>query len=278
MKKGNGNQGKVLKRLTPKQVVRAYCLHCVGGSAQDVKACDATDPKYHVCPFHPFRLGKGRPSVKVIRKFCLQCMGDYADFVRDCETKDCFCHPYRMGKNPDRKGIGRSAERMKAVRAQKTAMSKNLSGKFQRSPIAPTPTPPGGEIKKLSAENGISDHHWENPEGRSPSLQRNTPSFDLEHEDSLSGGKQNPGGIPDPTPGERDSSSTVKNHFPGITPGITPEGQAPDPSPGRESLERGRVQVKWEQIPLFSLKGIHNPYPGRKKKISGRKQASSIQK
>jgi len=183
-----------------------------------------------------------------------------------------------MGKNPDRKGIGRSAERMKVVRAQKTAMSKNLSGKFQRSPLAPTPTPPGGEMKNFIGKSDVSNRQGKIPEGRGPSLQRNTPSFALEAHTTIAGEEENPGGISDPTPGERDSSSTVKNHFPGITPGITPEGQAPDPSPGRESLERGRVQVKWEQIPLFSLKGIHNPYPGRKKKISGRKQASSIQK
>ena len=267
------------KRLTPGETIRAYCLHCVGGSSQDVKACDATDPKYHVCPFHPFRLGKGRPSVKTIRKFCLQCMGDYTDFVRDCETKNCFCHPYRMGKNPYLTGRrGRSGEWMRSIHPRKGQFMSRSNGNFQRSPLAPTPTLPGGQIKNLRAENGMSDHHGENPEGRSPSLQRNTPSSALETHTTIAGGKQNPGGISDPTPGERNSSSTVKNHIPGITPGITPEGQAPDPSPGRESLERGRVQVKWEQIPLFSLKGIHNPCPGRKKKISGRKQASSIQK
>lgn len=274
MRKGTESQGKVVKRRTPKQVVRAYCLHCVGGNSQDVKACDATDPKYHVCPFHPFRLGKGRPSVKVIRKFCLQCMGDYTDFVRDCETKDCFCHPYRMGKNPDRKGIGRSAERMKAVRAQKTAMSKNLPGKFQRSPLAPTPTPPGDERNDLNFENGFSRNGKETSEGRGPSLQRNTPSFAPEAHTTIAGEKENPGGIPDPTPGQERNVSLHGEH----SGGITPEGQAPDPSYVEKSGKRGRVQEKWEQIPLFPLKGIHNPYPGGKRKISGRKQASSIQK
>lgn len=115
-KRGVGFINEAGKTLTPGRTIRAYCLQCVGGNPQDVKACDATDPKYHVCPFHPFRLGRGRPSVKVIRKFCLDCMGGYKDFVRDCETKGCFCHPYRMGRSLAKRK-GRTAEQMGAVRA-----------------------------------------------------------------------------------------------------------------------------------------------------------------
>jgi len=127
--------------MTPGRAIRSYCLHCVGGSSQDVKACDANDPKYHVCPFHPYRLGRGRPSVKTIRKFCLQCMGNSAQMVLDCETEDCLCHPYRMGRNPAYEGTGRSAEEMEAIRAKRGEMSKRFSGKFGRSPQAPGPTP-----------------------------------------------------------------------------------------------------------------------------------------
>jgi hypothetical protein len=90
---------------TPKEALRAYCLHCVGDVYKEIESCDA-DKEYHICPFHPFRLGKGRPSVKIFRKFCLQCMGNHKSMVADCETKDCFCHPYRMGKNPSRQGMG----------------------------------------------------------------------------------------------------------------------------------------------------------------------------
>jgi len=253
MKKGMENQEKVVKRLTPGETIRAYCLHCVGGSFQDVKACDATDPKYHVCPFHPFRLGKGRPSVKVIRKFCLQCMGDYADYVRDCETKDCFCHPYRMGKNPYLTGTrGRSGEWMRSINPKKRQFMRKSDENFQRSPLAPTPTPPGGERNDLNFENGFSRNGKETSEGRGPSLQRNTPNFALEHEDSFTGGKENSGGIPDPIPGKKNSSSKEKNHFPRNTPGITPGDQAPDPSQVGKSRKKGRVQGKREQIPLFS--------------------------
>jgi len=83
------------ERLTPGKTIRAYCLHCVGGAFSDVRACDG-----EVCPFHRFRLGRGRPSVKAIRKFCLECMGGSSAMVEDCRTEKCPCHPYRLGKNP----------------------------------------------------------------------------------------------------------------------------------------------------------------------------------
>jgi len=83
------------ERLTPGQAIRAYCVHCVGGSYSDVHKCDGS-----TCPFHRFRLGRGRPSVKAVRKFCLDCMGGSSNMVSDCQVEDCFCHPYRFGKNP----------------------------------------------------------------------------------------------------------------------------------------------------------------------------------
>ncbi len=113
---------------------------------------------------------------------------------------------------------------------------------------------------------------------RGRSLPRKTPSLAKVNGSYLAKQKENPGGIPNPSPGEIDSSSKVKTHFPGITPGLTPGDQAPDPSQAGKSHKRGRKPKEREQIPLFPLKGIHNPYPGRKKGISGRKQTSSIQK
>ena len=99
---------------TPKEALRAYCVHCVGGIYSEVESCDANKEGWHICPFHSFRMGKGRPSVKVFRKFCLQCMGNRSDFVRDCETRDCLCHSYRMGKNPSR--IGSTIPRDKRIK------------------------------------------------------------------------------------------------------------------------------------------------------------------
>jgi len=43
--------------------------------------------------------------VKAIRAKCLDCMGR-PSLVRNCSDKNCPLFPYRMGKNPNRKGIG----------------------------------------------------------------------------------------------------------------------------------------------------------------------------
>jgi hypothetical protein len=92
---------------TPGNTIRAYCVYCNGGVFKEVESCDADgkDPNFKKCPFHPYRMGKGKPSVKLIRKFCLQCMGvserDNSNIVGECETIDCLCFPYRFGKNPN---------------------------------------------------------------------------------------------------------------------------------------------------------------------------------
>jgi len=95
-------------KLSPKKAVRAYCKHCVGGAGiNDIIECDANDERCHICPIHPIRIGRGRVSVKIIRKFCLQCSGWSTRFVRECDVSGCAFHPFRLGKNPARKGIGR---------------------------------------------------------------------------------------------------------------------------------------------------------------------------
>lgn len=110
--------------LTPGQTIRKYCVHCVGEIASDVPGCDGTD-----CPFHKYRMGKGRPSVKVIRTFCLECMGGSSSMVTDCQTEDCHCHPYRFGKSLVFRR-GRTAEQMSAMRARKTHLIKEKAVKF----------------------------------------------------------------------------------------------------------------------------------------------------
>ena len=44
--------------------------------------------------------------LKSIRQKCLDCMYDQPSEVRLCPCKDCALYPYRMGHNPNRKGIG----------------------------------------------------------------------------------------------------------------------------------------------------------------------------
>jgi hypothetical protein len=80
-------------------------IECVG-SAADVRDCRGDrmlgnqGDKNGVCYFFPYRLGRGRPSVKVIRKFCLECQGGSRAFVADCENPACAVYDYRFGKNP----------------------------------------------------------------------------------------------------------------------------------------------------------------------------------
>lgn len=111
---------KTLHHLSPKETIRAQCLACVGGHKKEVASCngDGSIPGFHSCSFHPFRLGKGRPSIKILRQFCVQCMGGSLVFVRECGTEDCFIHPYRLGKNPARVGIGRSRAEMALLRSK----------------------------------------------------------------------------------------------------------------------------------------------------------------
>ncbi len=84
--------------MTPGEAIRRFCIACLG-SAHDVRECGGDhclnggcDSK-GVCCFYPYRMGKGRPSVKLIRKTCLWCMGDGVNFVRECQTPECALHP-----------------------------------------------------------------------------------------------------------------------------------------------------------------------------------------
>ena len=44
--------------------------------------------------------------IKAIRAKCLECSGGQPSEVRECLITDCPLYPFRMGKNPNRKGIG----------------------------------------------------------------------------------------------------------------------------------------------------------------------------
>jgi hypothetical protein len=111
---------------SPLETIRAFCVSCVGGHSKEVISCDGDGkiPGFMSCPFHPFRLGRGRPSVKIMRKFCLQCQGDSYLFVTECGTENCLIHPYRFGKNPARTGKGASQEQMLELSQKRMAMSR----------------------------------------------------------------------------------------------------------------------------------------------------------
>lgn len=44
--------------------------------------------------------------IKAIRAKCLECSGFQPKEVRGCVITDCPLYPFRMGKNPNRSGIG----------------------------------------------------------------------------------------------------------------------------------------------------------------------------
>ena len=124
-----------MKTRSPREAIKAHCLHCTGNNRKEVQTCDGTDPSYRVCVFHPYRMGLKRPSVKIMRKFCLQCMGESLVMVKECETKNCIVHPFRFGKNPARIGKGQNAEQMAFVRSKKQIVSLQKSVQNQRSAI-----------------------------------------------------------------------------------------------------------------------------------------------
>lgn len=105
--------------MTPLEAIRKFCVQCTGSPFQVEKCggdhclnggCD----KNGACWFYPYRLGKGRPSVKTIRRMCLWCQGGSEQLVREC-SDDCSLHFYRMGRNPNRQGVGGNAENLMKV-------------------------------------------------------------------------------------------------------------------------------------------------------------------
>ncbi len=125
-----------MQKTTPGHAIRAFCLSCCGGIFGEVRSCDGggSEPIYHACLFHRYRMGRGRPSVKTIRKFCLYCMGDIPSLVRECTTTDCNCYPYRMGKNPARAGMGsKDADWLRSINPTKDEVSRGKGVYFERS-------------------------------------------------------------------------------------------------------------------------------------------------
>lgn len=44
--------------------------------------------------------------LKAIHTNCIECGGGSSKAVRKCHITDCVLYPYRLGKNPNRKGVG----------------------------------------------------------------------------------------------------------------------------------------------------------------------------
>jgi len=51
-------------------------------------------------------MSKFHSPVKSIRLKCLECTDHHPKEIRNCTITDCALYPYRLGRNPNRKGIG----------------------------------------------------------------------------------------------------------------------------------------------------------------------------
>jgi hypothetical protein len=100
--------------LSPLRAVRHKCLDCCCESADEVKLCPV-----ETCSLMPYRFGSypeehsgTRSVLKPIKEKCKDCMPEPFSrgqaTVKDCEKKCCPKWPYRMGRNPSRKGRGGS--------------------------------------------------------------------------------------------------------------------------------------------------------------------------
>jgi hypothetical protein len=126
--------------MQPLKAIRRHCLWCCNGSANEVALCPA-----RACPLWTMRFGKrpdpaehagdvtklypledplslgefateGMPTLAAMRRRCLDCSGGLPSEVRSCTHTTCDLWPFRLGRNPNRAGIGRSAEALASAR------------------------------------------------------------------------------------------------------------------------------------------------------------------
>ena len=100
------------KVLSPLRAVRHTCLDCCCEVAEEVKLCPV-----ETCSLWLYRFGSypkshtgTRSVLRPIKEKCKDCMPEPFSRgqtpMKDCGKKCCPIWPYRMGKNPSRKGRG----------------------------------------------------------------------------------------------------------------------------------------------------------------------------
>jgi hypothetical protein len=112
----------------PLAAIRRNCLSCCKGSALEVSLCRSLG-----CPSWTYRFGRrptpdllaeagdhkmypledpmtvaefhrnGGTALKAIKRYCLDCSGGSKSEVRNCKCVACPLHPFRLGKNPNRR-------------------------------------------------------------------------------------------------------------------------------------------------------------------------------
>jgi hypothetical protein len=114
------NCQETAKAQSPLIAVRRHCVCCWSDSAHEVAPCPAQR-----CPLWMMRAGRRpdampaqarypaeRPmpdnltTLAAIKRRCMDCAGGSAIWAKGCTSHDCDLWPFRMGKNPNRAGIG----------------------------------------------------------------------------------------------------------------------------------------------------------------------------
>ena len=66
-------------------------------------------------------------ALKAIRAKCLDCMCDQQAEVKRCPCMDCPLYPYRMGHNPNRAGLGKTANLTKKAHSIEDSEHETIS-------------------------------------------------------------------------------------------------------------------------------------------------------
>ncbi len=88
---------------SPLKAIRLHCLWCCFNQPKEIRLCGASS-----CPSQPLRMGKrvaGIRPLTVIKEHCKEC-GGWEEPPKRCEVTDCALFPFRLGKNPNRAGMG----------------------------------------------------------------------------------------------------------------------------------------------------------------------------
>ena len=119
-------------KQTPMATIHKYCRYCIQ-SRQDSEVENCMGHLVHAtgkpCPFYAYRTGLRRAPLKAFRQFCLECMGGSPSLVSECRSERCPIHPYRLGSNPHRAGIG-GTDKKESGRPLDLVRNATLSGGF----------------------------------------------------------------------------------------------------------------------------------------------------
>lgn len=93
--------------MNAQQAIRQYCIYfCCNGEFEEHRLCPNKD-----CPIWGYRFtakikdyNYKLTRIKAIKERCKDCHTE--GLVKDCEFTDCQLYSFRLGKNPNRKGMG----------------------------------------------------------------------------------------------------------------------------------------------------------------------------